>query len=407
MIASVRFRIQLVALFAFWSALAAAGSLNETQALRLLRESALHEELQAGVAVARAEALRHRSYPNPSVSGTFEGAGRTDFFLVEQRLAVNGRRGLLRQAEASAVRITETRADHALRQLEAGMRDAFYRLLHAQMRRTGIRDGIAEVAALVDALLEREVAGDVSRFDRLRAEREVAELRTEAAEAEAAIAAAQAEVGGILGDIGDPGALIAVGSLEPGYEVPPIAEALATGLAARSDYRVGEQRLRQLRLEAEAADRLRIPNPVVSGGLKRAEFDHGYVLGPVLAVSVNLPLFDRGQAEKGIAEAEAERTRARRRVLEAQILADVRGAHDQLRRRRRIADEYRTESTRRASELLEIARVAYAEGELGILELLDSYRVAQRTQLRAVDFQAAAKLAEIDFDRSVAKELLP
>jgi cobalt-zinc-cadmium efflux system outer membrane protein len=127
----------------------------------------------------------------------------------------------------------------------------------------------------------------------------------------------------------------------------------------------------------------------------------------VLAVSIDLPLFNKGQADKELAEAEAGRTRARRGILENRILAGVRAAHDSLRLRREIAADYQARSGRRAEELREIAEIAYQEGELGILELLDSYRVAQRAKLRLLDLQVTAKLAEVEFDRTVAKELLP
>ena len=85
-------------------------------------------------------------------------------------------------------------------------------------------------------------------------------------------------------------------------------------------------------------------------------------------VSIDLPLFNKGQVEKQFAEAEAARTRARRQVLESQILAEVRGAFDSLRLRREIAESYREQSRGRAEELREIADIGYQEGELGILE---------------------------------------
>ncbi len=127
----------------------------------------------------------------------------------------------------------------------------------------------------------------------------------------------------------------------------------------------------------------------------------------MVSVSVDLPLFNKGQAEKTLAAAEATRTRARRQVLETQILADVRGAHESLLLRRRIAEQYEGDSGRRAEELREIAEVAYAEDELGILELLDAFRVSQQSKLRLLELRAAAKLAEIELDRAMGTEVLP
>jgi len=386
---------------------AAAQQLTERQALELLRESPYYRQLQARVRVTRAETRLGTLYPNPSANASFEGAGRTDFYLIEQPLAWNGRLGLLRQAGASAVAAAEAEADHELRQLEARLRGAFFRLFHAQERERTIGSSIEELQQLVRILREREKEGEGSKFDRLRAEREGVERETEASDTEALIAEYRAELARFLGERLHPEGLTVQGTLAPQYPLPDLGDTLASALEARSDYRVEKERLERLRLEAEAADRLRIPNPVVSGGLKRAEIGNRTASGPVLSVSIDLPLFNKGQVEKQLAEAESARTRARRQVLKNQILAEVRAAHDSLRLRREIAETYQEQSQGRAEELREMAEVGYQEGELGILELLDSYRVAQQASLRLLELQAAAKLAEVEFDRAIGKEVLP
>ena len=92
--------------------------------------------------------------------------------------------------------------------------------------------------------------------------------------------------------------MTATGTLAPEYALPNLQDALAEALVARSDYQVEKERLEQARLEGEAADRVRIPNPVISGGLKRGAIGDRYASGPVLAVSIDLPLFNKGQADK-------------------------------------------------------------------------------------------------------------
>ena len=407
MFARPRVHVRLSLIVSCLAAGATAQQLTEGQALELLRGSPHYRELQARVEVRRAEARRETLYPNPSANASFEGAGRTDFYLIEQPLALNGRLGLLRQAGVSAVAAAEAEADHELRQLEAQLRSAFYRLAYAQERRIIIHESIARLNEMVEILRAREREGESSRFDRLRAEREVVDRETEASDAEALIAQYRADMARFLGDRFNPEGLVAQATLDPAYPLPVMGDAIASALEARSDYRIERERLEQLRLEAEAADRLRIPNPVVSGGFKRAAIGDRTSNGPVLSVSINLPLFNKGQVEKQLAEAEADRTRARRQVLENQILAEVRGAYVSLRLRREIAEAYRQQSQDRAEELREIADVGYREGELGILELLDSYRVEQLAQLRVLELQATAKLAEVEFDRAVGKEVLP
>jgi outer membrane protein TolC len=74
------------------------------------------------------------------------------------------------------------------------------------------------------------------------------------------------------------------------------ARLIQRALAAREDYRAEQRRLEQFRLEQQAAERLRIPEPVVTAGLKRADVGQNRIAnGAAVSVSVPLPLFNRGQ----------------------------------------------------------------------------------------------------------------
>lgn len=381
--------------------------LTEEDALRMLRDSPHYRELRARVDVVRAISRRDTLYPNPTASLALEGAGRTEFYLVEQPLAVNGRRNLLRRAGEMAVAAEEARAERGLQKIEAALREAFHGLIFAQRRERAIRRAVGEMDGLARSLRLREEAGEGSRFDRLRAEREVAELHTERARAQAMIAESQAGLASYLGDGVEADTLVADGPPGPLYPLPDLHEAISEALSARGDFRVESDRLEELGFRARAAERRRLPNPVVAGGLKRADTGRGLVTGPVLSVAVGLPLFDKGQAERRVLEAEAAEARARSEAVERRIRAEVRAAHASLRIRRQIAETYRAESSRPAEEIRRIADVAYREGELGILELVESYRVLHETAVRLLELEADARRAEVRFDMAVARDLLP
>ena len=384
-----------------------AAGLTEQEALRLLRDSPYYRELQARVEVVRAVNQRETLYPSPTASMAVEGAGRTEFYVVEQPLAINGRRNLLRKAgELSAV-AEEARAEHQLHQIEAALREAFYRLAFEQRREGAIRGAIGEMEGVGRLLREREDAGEGSRLDRLWAEQRVAELRIERARAEAAIAESQARLASYLPDGTDPAGLVARGALEPTHPLPDLQDAVAQALLARADVRVEKGRLEELAVRERAAQRLRVPEPVVSGGLKRADIGMRVASGPVVSVAVGIPVFGKSDAERKIVQAEAAAARARSETIERQILAEVRAAHSSLRIRRAIAETHRAEALRPAEEIRRIADVAYGEGEAGILELVEAYRVLHSAELRLVDLEQDAKLAEVRFDLVVARDLLP
>ena len=65
------------------------------------------------------------------------------------------------------------------------------------------------------------------------------------------------------------------------------------------------------------------------------------------------------------------------------------------------------ETSGAAEELAQIAEVAYREGEVGILELLDAVRTAARARNRAIDLRLDARLAQIALERAVGDTLWP
>ena len=155
---------------------------------------------------------------------------------MEQMLAVNGRRSLLRQAGDSAVRVEETRAEHTLRQIEARLRTVFYQLAYAQNRKKALVESVSELRDLVHILREREKAGEGARFDMLRAEREIVERELESAEADTMIAAAQARLAGFLDGSVDPGTLVVNAS-------PPTRLCASRSLGGPLGWPLGPERL--------------------------------------------------------------------------------------------------------------------------------------------------------------------
>ena len=192
-------------------------------------------------------------------------------------------------------------------------------------------------------------------------------------------------------------------------ESPPLtlsaAELTQRALAVREDYRAEQRRLEQYRLEQRAAERLRFPEPIINAGLKRADVaQRGVVNGPVVGITVPLPLFNKGQMEVGRYSAEQERVAARLDILARQIRAAVEGAIQAFAIRQQARNEYRRQLSESGPELVRIATVAYREGEIGILQLLDAYRVQRQAQLRLIEIQAAVKEAQIEVEHVVGEE---
>src|SRR6266487_3015864 len=95
-------------LFSFSAADMFAQEWTEAQVIeKFLDQSPYAREVRARIDSVRADAAGRVLLPNPTAIATREGAGYAAFFQLEQQLPVSGRRGLLKQAGAVAVSVTE------------------------------------------------------------------------------------------------------------------------------------------------------------------------------------------------------------------------------------------------------------------------------------------------------------
>lgn len=385
----------------------AAEQLTERQVLaRFTEQSPAVREVRASSAVTRAEQQARTLYANPSVSYRREGAGYNEFFEAEQAVSLNGRRRLLRDAGTAAVAATEAGGEAFLWMLRSQVRTSFYRVLAAQVRASTLDQGLGQLRDVIGILQKREQEGEGSKYDRLRAERELIEALTELRAAEASLAREKALLAGFL----PPQTTIesVVGTLAIGDAPLTEQELRAQALAGRLDYRAQFRQLDQLKFEVAAAERLKYPDPILSAGYKRAEILPGLVgNGAVIGVTVPLPSFNRGQAELSRLAAERERLSQRLAFFMRQIEAEVDAAARALKIRKQALDDYRRETSGSDEEITRIARTAYEEGELDILGLLDAYRLNRQLQIRLVELAAAAKEAQIELDRVTGVEVAP
>ncbi len=197
------------------------------------------------------------------------------------------------------------------------------------------------------------------------------------------------------------------GALDTIAIVPPIERLFQLALSSRADYIAEQRQEERYALESRAASRLRYPEPTALAGIKRSDVGEPRIAtGPAIAVAVPLPIFNRGKTEVQRWNAERERAMARREGLLRRIRGEIAAAATSLEARKAAIEQYRNEVTQAGQDLSKIARVSYEEGEIGILELLDSYRVNRQALLRLLELQVLAKEAQIEMDRVVGEEVV-
>ena len=368
----------------------------------IVRDGPQARAIRAELEVTRREQLARLAYPNPSVTYSREGAGFTEFFQAEQTLPLFGARAALSRAGVASTAAAEAERDVRLWLLRSDAAIAVARIVAEQARLESARARVREVERLIEILRTREREGEGSRFDRLRAEQELRDTHQLVASAVADMAEARATVSGML----PPNTALSTVTATPITMQPPVPiETLFTrATSTRAELRALQQLAQRATFEADAARRARLPSPNLFGGMKRADDESGRETGGVFGVSVALPLFDAGRREAERWEAERARVEAERVSIESRIRSEITGASEVLAVRQAALSE---EQQGAAEELVQIAEVAFREGEVGILELLDAVRTASRARIRSIELRLGVRLAQIAVERAVGDTLWP
>jgi cobalt-zinc-cadmium efflux system outer membrane protein len=353
--------------------------------------------------VTFAQAAR-RVYPNPAASYSREEAGFTEFLMVDQPLPAFGLRSALERAGVAAREAAEAERDAQLWQLRSDAHDAIARLRASAQRLESARSLVGLVEGLIGVLSTREREGEGSKFDRLRAQQELVDAQQVVIAATVVHAEARSAVAAML----PPGVIVP--DDVPRRITPATTEAIdammTRAMASRAELRALNASVRQFGLEADVARRAAGVAPTVSAGLKRAEVTGDTHSGAVLGVSVAVPLFNRGTREAERWTAERTRTEFERTALEADIRAQITRAFEALAIRRRSTPAV-TAAVSSADELITIADVAYREGEIGMLQLVDAYRTAARARERVIEASLNLALSETALERAVGVSLWP
>ena len=353
--------------------------------------------------VAFAQAAR-RVFPNPAASYSREGAGFTEFFQVEQPLPAFGLRSALERAGVAAREAAEAERDAQLWQLRSDAHDALARLRASAQRLESVRSLVGLVEGLISVLSTREREGEGSRFDRLRAQQELVDAQQLVIAATVVYAEARSALAAML----PPAVTVPddVPRRTPPATTESIDAMMTRAMSTRAELRALGAAARQFELEADVARSAAGFTPTVSGGIKRAGDDDVTRSGPVFGVNVAVPLFNRGTSEAARWTAQRARAEFERASMEADIRAQITRAFEALAIRRRSTPAVAA-AVSSADELNAIADVAYREGEIGILQLVDAYRTAARARERAIESNLNLALSEIALERAVGVSLWP
>ena len=374
------------------------------EALRLFADN----NLELLVARSRVEQLQGLSrqagaFPNPTLSATHEplsGDSRSyseTYVTASQRVELPGARGA--RSDAAARRADAAsfayRAD-SLR-LAFEVKRAYTEAFLAQEREAVGRRVAGVFAEAAESARERYDDGDISRFTLRRIEVERARYETLLAGAEIEVGSAQRALALLVDPAGARPRLAAAGLPA---ELPPTP---APGVGVAAPERHPELAAAGADVEAEAAQaRLiraeRVPDLTATGGLKRQSDG---LRGAYLGLSLPVPVFDRGAGAVEAADAARRAAEHRLDLTRRQIENDVVRAREAYSALSARATLLGGEPGQPTDDLLSIAVVAYQEGEMELLELLDAAEAMHAAARDRARLRTDLWIAYFDLERAL------
>ena len=329
---------------------------------------------------------------NIAGSGAFSGLSATEYTLaVGQRIELGGKRGARVEAAEAQAQLANLRAGLAGAELGFLVRDRYVAAAAAAARVELAQDVVErneELARIAGVLVE---VGREPPLRAMRAEAALTEARAELQAAEAASLAARAALASLWGEQGTP-------PLVPGDfpDIRPPGTVLVSATGLQLQVARAESTAAAAEIERERS--LRVPDPVVSAGVRRFEEnnDNAFLVG----VSIPLPFGNRNQGNIAAAEARLRAANAREAVALADFEQAVTRARAEYLAAEARVETLSTTSLPQADEALRLVRIGYRNGRFPLIEVLSAAeaRDAIREALIAAQEdrgQAAAELIRL------------
>jgi outer membrane protein, heavy metal efflux system len=276
------------------------------------------------------------------------------------------------------------------RALVREIRGLYYDVVAARQRLEAQRDWHARLKQLVTAVEARRQAGDAARYDAVRLRQELALVSARLREARAAFESARET----LFDLIDAEPVDLTGGL-----LPPEASAAPAEILAGIHVASVAGGSRQCRYPRKAARRDAWPDLTL--GIGRREFQEGEIdaQGGLIAIGVEVPLFNRSRGESQDAESEARALRAEASLERSRLQARIGEAERLLAARRAAVHDLQREIASDGGSLSAMAEAAYTAGEIDVMALIDAHRteLAMAGEITALARAARAAYIQLQY----------
>lgn len=356
--------------------------------------------LQAKVEQAQAAVDSARIWPNPSLGYDREelsarGVENTENFLRFQLpLEFSGRRERRARGAERAVEAVRASSEFDRATLLVEAMHLYWKASAARQTLELLRQEHSALEGHLRVLRARPAPGGVPGYDHDRIELEADWLSDLIADAQRELHTYGLGLGLVTGAAGS--RLDASDELLAPASPGPLDELVQTGQNQRPDLLSERHRIAQAEHELSAGERGWIPSIVLTGGVKTGLVQSETHLGYVAGLSVDIPVFDHGQAESAQARADLSRAKAQLGRLEQQATAEINAARDVLLKTLEQIERFETNQLPRVKKLVRRAEIAFGDGARPSLEMLDAYRSARGLRLRHIELLLRARHAELE-----------
>jgi cobalt-zinc-cadmium efflux system outer membrane protein len=311
-----------------------------------------------------------------------------------QSILLGGKRGKAVRAAALKSDLAAWDYESARLEMFTEVRQTFVEVISAQQR-VELNEELVQLAEqLLQTINQRVKAGKVSPAELSRAQVRLSTQRVELERARRELEAARMRLTAAWGSQ-TATFTQAVGTLDTLFTIPEQAK-LQSLLRQNPDLARFETALKQRQAVIALEDAQRIPDPTISGGVRRLNGtgDNAVVAG----VSIPLPLSGRNQGAREEARIRLSQTLREKQAVEVQLNAALSQAYSSLQSVLNEATTLRDQILPEAQKAFETINEGYLQGRFNFLDVLDAQRTlfeARGQYLRALaDFHTIT--AEIE-----------
>ena len=400
----------LMALGAADSAPAEPRTLTAEEAVRLALERnpdvrTAEEDLVAAKARLAGASLLLQSNPGVTASAgpRSSPAGRTRDHSVQilQQIEIGGQRGARMEAAKAAVESSQARVQAARAEVAGRVRESFGRALGAEQRVRLATETLGLAQQGVAVAEERFAAGAAALIEVNTARVELGRASRDKGEAERRRAEAAAELHLLAaldpGDMTLQGDLASPESLETADAGGRVEEALAN----RGEILASRRALDAAKAELRLAAREWIPSPRIGASYTREEESSTSIVQGV--VSIDVPVFNRNKAARGVAAARVSQLEAASAATERRVRQEVITATARLQAARGAADGYAGGVVKAMQENMDLAAESYRAGKIDFLQLLVIRRQTLDARREYIDVLEELSAARAQLDRALGR----